>query len=274
MKNQSPGVLLGQALKRMVRNNPSYSLRAVAKKVGVSAPYLSRVLKGERPVPDARFLALTDALGMDDSSKRRLREAMLRERVKGRRETTSFLKEVLSEGKRATSTLNSYAEGGANEHSLLEPWFKVALLDLITCANFQPDAEWIAKRLGIHAAEAKRGFHQLAEAGMIAEKDGRWIKAESKMRFPTRRSMPSVRRYHRRMMEKAIHLLESRTSDKDFAERMITGISFAVNPKRLPKARERLLEMLYEIAEILTQGECTEVFQLNAQLFALTKMEE
>lgn len=48
----------------------------------------------------------------------------------------------------------------------------------------------------------------------------------------------------------------------------ITAISFVANPEHLAKAKQRLTEALHEIAEILTEGNCTEVYGLNAQLFS------
>jgi uncharacterized protein (TIGR02147 family) len=272
MSRPTPGKLLEQALKRAIRNSPSYSMRALARKIGVSAPYLSRMLKGEKPIPDSRFKSLVRVLEMDETAQRRLKIAMLREEVQGKREIAAFLEKLLTNGgKSAHSAVDGYTEGSLAEQSLLEPFFKVAMLDLVTCADFVADAKWIADRLGIRVEEAKLAFEQLAAAGLIAEQEGKWIKVELKLRFPATRSRSGIRRYHQNMMLKALEVLTTQTSDEEFLRRMIIGVSFAANPAHLPQARERLNEMLYELTEILTEGECTEIYQLNAQLFPLTK---
>jgi hypothetical protein len=51
---------------------------------------------------------------------------------------------------------------------------------------------------------------------------------------------------------------------------LITGLTFAGNPANFERAQRHLHQALYESAEILTAGPCTEVYQLNAQLFLLT----
>lgn len=50
----SPAVILQRALKRKIERkierNPSYSMRALARDLGLSAPYLSRVLQRRQSV--------------------------------------------------------------------------------------------------------------------------------------------------------------------------------------------------------------------------------
>ena len=76
------------------------------------------------------------------------------------------------------------------------------------------------------------------------------------------------------MIAKALQVLLGETDDVSFSRRMITAISFAANPQRLKQGRERLMELIYEIADIMTEGDCTEVYQLNVQFFPLTKQSE
>jgi hypothetical protein len=56
---------------------------------------------------------------------------------------------------------------------------------------------------------------------------------------------------------------------ESFERRLITGISIAANPENLDRARDILLAALHEVASVLSEGECTELYHLNAQLFSV-----
>ena len=43
-----------------------------------------------------------------------------------------------------------------------------------------------------------------------------------------------------------------------------------MNPANLEKAKKKILEFQKELAELITEGDCTEVYQMNVQLFSLT----
>ena len=60
------------------------------------------------------------------------------------------------------------------------------------------------------------------------------------------------------------------TDDQAFKRRLITSVSFSMNPEKLTKGKERIMELIYEIADILSEGACTEIYQLNVQLYPLT----
>lgn len=73
------------------------------------------------------------------------------------------------------------------------------------------------------------------------------------------------------MIQKAAAGLENVPSEAEFAERLVSGISFAGDPKLLPEAKVVIEEALYKAAAILADGDCTEVFQLNLQLFKVSR---
>jgi len=136
--------------------------------------------------------------------------------------------------------------------------------------NFKPDVGWIAKRLGITVHQAKDGIATLSRTGFLKTDGSRWEKNKERLRFPTVASHPSVRKFHSQMISKAARHLNHATSKEDFARRLITGLTIAVNPEQIEAARAIIHKALYDVAEILTQGACTEVYQMNLQLFPLT----
>ena len=264
--------LLNRALARQKRRNPRYSVRALARDLKLSPTYVRDLLMGKKNLPESRFQSVTKALGMDPLAMQALREAMLHETLKKKTESRVSLENILEKKNTPGKTHLSlnYTEGTLSEFSLLGPWYRMVILDWVTCDNFDPDPQVMSRRLKISAHLAERALVELAKAGFIEMRNGKWHKRHQKIHFPTTRSKPSVRNYHKTMIEKAVKVLENETSDIAFQKRLITSVSIAANPKNLEKARLRLAEALLEITDILIEGECTEVYQLNAQLFPLT----
>jgi len=266
-----PHELLQKALDRQVRRNPSYSLRALARSLQISPSFLSGVFRGKKPIPEKRVDELARALAMDEAAQGLLKEAIVFGSLTKNQTTLDALGELWSKKSIRSARLARYHEGTIGEFSALSPWYRLALADLVTCIDFNPDPLWIAGRLGITPAQAEGAMQALRTEGIIKERNGKFLKVASRIRFPTVRSHPAIREYHKSMIEKALRILLGETSDEAFQARLISSVGFAANPKNLPKARRRLQEALYEVAEILAQGECTQVYQLNAQMFPLTR---
>ena len=89
------------------------------------------------------------------------------------------------------------------------------------------------------------------------------------MRFPTVKSLPKIRAYHKKMIQKAVHELDKKIDEKSFQKRLISGMCIAANPEKITQAKQILQAALHEVASVLSEGNCTELYHLNAQLFSL-----
>jgi uncharacterized protein (TIGR02147 family) len=159
----------------------------------------------------------------------------------------------------------------ARDFSLNDQWYYSALLDLTTCSNFRSEPEWIAKRLGISQKEVLKAIELLQKAGLLKIEAGQFRKTEEHLVVPTVVSREKIRRYHKMMSLKAIETMEKNISLEDFQRRLIKGSTIAVNPKQLEKAKIIINNALNEVIHTLTQGECTEIYHFNLQLFPLLK---
>jgi uncharacterized protein (TIGR02147 family) len=263
------------------RSNPLYSIRALARDLELSASYVSRILKGEKPFPARRFQQISKALGLDDIGQRLLAQAVLEEKAstQAQRMGSAALRSSQSLGtptgkiSRASKKPNfvEYEDLPHVARSLLESPCALALLDLVTCRDFQANESWIAQRLGSTSAQVRVALKLLFDLDLLNESNGTWVKKSKKMRLPTPASNRWVREYHKNSMKRAIDELEKKFSNADFEKRSIASISFAANMNNFNRAKQRLIEAMYEVAEILAEGDCGEVFQLNWQLFPLTQ---
>jgi hypothetical protein len=96
-------------------------------------------------------------------------------------------------------------------------------------------------------------------------------RTDMKIRFPTTKSHPSIRKFHQAMIKKAFEELK-KTEHVDFEQRLITGISVTGDPRKLAEAKDILNKALYKAAEVLLDSENpTQVYQMNVQMFRITK---
>jgi transcriptional regulator with XRE-family HTH domain len=267
--------ILAEHARTRARDARGLSLRAAARGLGISPSFLSEVLRGKKPIPPRRLGDFARFFGLDEAAERCLRKDVARQKM-----TQGLARHGLEASPGplpephalAPSPIDDYEDKGKATLALLEHWRYLAILDLATCADFSDDPAWMAARLGLGEAECAQALARLLALGFLRqEADGAYEKQTRLLRFAPRRSDPRVRALHAQMMQKALAELRLESSDEAFERRMISGITVAVNPRHFAQARTLLNETLHRVAEMLTEGECTEVYQLNCQLFPLTK---
>lgn len=237
--------------------NPAYSLRAFARDLSVSHAYVSQVMNGKKRISAHQARWLGETLGMRPAVVEKMVDAALAtEKPKlPPKETKRFIKASVDK-LRATGE-----------------WYHLAILDLIELSDFQPSLAWISKRLGITEKTAKAAVRRLERLGLLIRDSKGWRKGSEFLSFPTQRSHSCVRQLHRDLIGKALENLSS-GKKTDFDARLIAGAMIPCNPERLEEAKQRIHRFRREIIRFLSEGECRELYQLNVQLFPLTKAAE
>lgn len=265
-KIQRPYEILAKQLKHLQKQNRNYSLRSLARDLDLSVSFVSDIFKGKRPIPKSRILSFKRSLKMDEIKAKLFDQSLDQEIINKMPLLKNSFEQNLFK-----SSLADYTEITQKHFPILRHWYNVAIMDLVTCHDFDPDPAKIAVRLGIKNIEAKNAITLLESEGLIKFENGIWSKTSKQIRFPARFSTEAIRGIHSQLIKIALNKLLTETSPEKYQERLINGVMFAANPANLDKAKSRLNDALYEVAEILTEGECTEVYQLNCQLFPLSK---
>lgn len=255
---------------RKKSKNAAYSLRALARDIGRSPAYVSQIFSGKRRLTPDLFEKLTNALEMDELARREFSLSLVFDSELAPEMKSDLRSSIESKDHLGQEEYGRYQESDLSDFDILTNWYSIAILDLVSLKNFRPQTPWIAKRLKLSVPQVEYAVQNLFAKGFLVEEDGAWRKSKYKLRFSTKTSKESVRNYHRQMIEKSLQELLLKTAKEDFEKRLITGITIASNPRSLEKAKMRLNEMLFEIAAIFSEGPCTELYQLNAQLFSLT----
>jgi uncharacterized protein (TIGR02147 family) len=250
---------------RKIKNNPAYSMRAFARDMNWSPSFLSQVLSGKKHIPPARTHRISRVLDMDLEASDQLEKLIISQTLQNKGLDSG---RVNRQNKKSRFT--EFTPIKKNLSYLLRQWYNIVILDLTTCENFQPDPDWISKRLGISKSQSEKAIKTLLPEGLLTGTEKGFTKTNLKLRFPASENvLKDVREYHRQMILKALCTLQ-KTQSKDLQCRLINGITVATNPTQIRKAQSRLNEVMHEISDILGNGPCTEVYQLNVQLFSIT----
>lgn len=136
MADNSTLVSLQEVLALRVGKNPRYSLRSLAKQLGVSHPYLSRIISRKRKMSPA----------IQKKIEKRLRV------ITGRPDLRLEQKSKMFTPEEAKKFLH---------------WKYFAVLKLIEERGFVSGPAWIARRTGLSETETKDVLEKLKEIGMI-----------------------------------------------------------------------------------------------------------
>jgi uncharacterized protein (TIGR02147 family) len=262
-KNQKAHQILNKAFLAKKDKNPAYSQRALARDLGVSPVFVTKVLTGQKAAPSERFKEIFKVLDMDITLQSAFIKAAVLEAL-----PSPELRKMATEALLADSKIETYHREPARKFGFLKQWYNVPILCYLTSETNDSSPEAIARYFGITLKEVEQALTNMEKEGLVVSKNGAWMKPSSHTYFPTTKSHEDVREFHRQMIQKAFKELH-KTSQEDFDQRLITGFSIAVNPEHVNKAKSLIADLLAEVTHVLNDGECSEVYQCNVQLFPL-----
>ena len=240
--------------------DPQYSLRAFARDLGMPASKLSQNLRG------LCGISVTKAGGLADRIQMRAEERSLfltlvesrHARSRVAREQAGLLLSRMREQKLDVLSLEKFA--------VVRDWYHFAILELTTVRDFEPNAEWIARRLAITVSEATEAVRRLRALGLLSVSDTGWGKASTDLEFAGADSGSTVREHHRQVLTKAGAALDSVSPEG----REFGTLTFAVDRARLPEMKTLVQEFQRKINALDQGGPKDAVYALSIQLFPLT----
>lgn len=238
-------ILLGDLLNIQARN-PSYSLRAYSKRIGISHSALSEMISGKRPITIKAAQRILQGL---DKSPEQIHQII------------NYSNNSVSGGKFKSLDMDTY--------HLIADWYYFAILSLTETDGFKSSEVWIAKRLGISTKIAKEALQRLQNLGLI-ERDsktkeirptGEQFEAVSEV------AKPALKKASRQNIELALKALE----ETQFSERDFTAITLCFDPERINEAKDQIKKFRREFCKSMESKKKKEVYKLTVALFPLTK---
>lgn len=236
--------------------NPSFSLRAYAKKLDLSSGALSDILNGKRRVSRKVLKKLIERLGIDDEAKIQIMNQFERNQLDthlGKAPPSQFLRI------------------SADQFRSIADWYHYAILSLMNTDDFQSDHLWIADRLGISNQVAEQAVERLMRLGMISvDESGSFRRSAPNFETSDDVANISIRQAHMQNLE----LAQKSLDQHDVAIRDFSFFTMAVSAERLPRAKAMIRRFQEELAAEFSNGSKDEVYRLSTQLFPLTCMEK
>lgn len=253
-------LILKKHFDKKKRSQAGFSVRVLAKQLELSAPFVSRMLNGQKPVPFAVLLKMEKALDIDSEVFATIKKAhQIGESapVRGKAEIETEFKE--------------WDLADKSKFNVLRQWFYVPILEATKLKDYDGTAKQIADRLGLTLTTAEIAIREMVSVGLLQETDGRISKSQEKLRFASSKSLENIRRFHDQMMTRAQKELREATDEAEFQRRLITGITVTTTPEKIEAAKRKLGECLHEIANEMDVKDGTQIYQIAGQLFPLTK---
>lgn len=258
--------LLKDAFKRKALRKSGYSQRALARDLGVSAAFVTNILTGRKFPPRLLVSRLLDILEMDSIEKQEYAKKLTLEKEK-----SGQLSALLGATFQSSRAVRGARVNIAAARGFLSRWYNFAVLEIFSTPTASRGIEGIAKALGLKKHEVSDAVDILLREELITKTETGYKKANDHLYIPTAKSRVEMRNLHAQMIDKAKAELLTKTSEYDFSRRLITGFTFTCRPEDVEEMKNRLHQFLSQLTAEFSAGDCSQVYQINAQLFPLTK---
>lgn len=232
--------------------NKRYSLRKYAQDLGLQAPTLSHVIRGNRPLPWRYLKSVARSLKLEGSSYRQfMRSVNNRVLLTPRLSTVGF-----TEDHKLNDKLHA---------EILEDWEHYALLAYLDTKAKQ-DLQIIANRFDLPVSRVEKVLNNLAKAGLIVKKNNRLVSSKAALQTSEDIVSMTLRKAHLQEME-----LVKKKIDLDPLIRDISSITFPGNASKIKLAKRLIRDFRKKINFLMEDEKQEDVYMLAIQLVPLTK---
>lgn len=243
-------------LQRRQQDNPSYSLRAYARDVGMNPSSLSQVLKGKRPLPARDAETIAKRLKLNSVERTRFMESVLR--------TGTSLDQI------KIVEVDDRLILDETHYDVIAQWEHYAALELFDLTDFRVDRASIARRLKITPERTDEVVANLIRAKFIKQHpDGHFVRIQGDFKTTEDVSMAALRESHLETLEMAMQKLEVAVELRDFS-----SATYAIDPDKLGEVKTIIREFRMKMGALLASGEKKEIYQLGIQFFPLTELQQ
>lgn len=246
--------------------NPSYSLRAFSRDLGISASRISEILNRKRGLSVTNASQIADRLGMHRQEKeifillvesQHARSASLKQRAQKKIESLEAQKEVF--------VLQ------ADLFSLVSEWYHNAILELLEVEGAKHSSDWIAGKLGITVVQTENALDRLERVGLVEKKNGKYIPVHQFSSSYSNLPSKAFRIYHEQILEKAKQAIWS----QETSERVLLSTTAAIDSRDLKAVEKRLRKFSRTLtAGLKRKPKKDKVYCLSIQFFGLDQKEK
>lgn len=243
----SPADWLRAELTERQATNPSYSMRALARKIGLTSGHLSLLLSKKRSLTTALGDKIAERLAYSEDRRQRFLSLIEASRARARSHVVSL------EDTRFTS---------------LASWHHFAILSLARTAGFRPDDAWVAARLGIEQSVAAEGLAHLRSLGLLEPPKDDIPPVPGPVMAVDRTWSAPVREHLTQSIDRTTSVL---AAPSDGRHQCLLSLTLPLAKDAFEEATSRIQALRTSLAR-LSQGKTGhEVYVLNLQLQQVSK---
>jgi uncharacterized protein (TIGR02147 family) len=234
--------VLLETLFELKTKNSSYSLRAFARKIGVSPSLLSQFLAGKKKISTKLAEKIADRLMLDPTTRA---EVITKQTIAPR-----------------------WVHLGLDEFRLISEWQHFAILSLAETKDFKSSTKWIAARLGIAPTLVQKSVDCLVRMGFLTRSTkGRLIATGEQ--YHSSDGVPNVA--GRRALAEDLDIARRSLEEDSIERRDFTSLTIAIDERRIPEAKRLIREFRERFSDAMDTPHKNEVYKLCIQFMPLTK---
>jgi uncharacterized protein (TIGR02147 family) len=245
--------------------NPAFSYRFIARRVGINASTFVRIVQGRRNLTEKMIAPICGVfkLGKKESSYFELLVNL--DQARSANEKKLYFEKTVSFNKTSAMLLL------ADRYALFESWYYIAIRELLSHYRFRGDYEKLARLLAppISPKQAKRAIALLHRLGLIV-KDSHGCYRPTEKIVTTGENWRSIAIAN---FQKSTIALAGEGIERFLPEdRDISTLTVNLSEKGLGRVKEKIQAMRKEILEVENMDtERDRVFQVNFQIFPMSK---
>ena len=256
--------ILTEILSERKASNPSYSLRAFARDLGVSAPQLSNVMNGHRGLSPEVAKAISDMLSLDPRQKE-IFTSSLKAKFSPSKAERVVAKTKLED--LTTDVETKYLD--LDLFKVISNWYHFALIELIKISKKKTNPEsWFAEKLGIPEIEVSLSLGRLERLELI-QKISKGYQVNQDTVFAEKGApTEAVKHFHRQLLEKSIQAMAFQGPQ----ERYGYSAAMPIKVKSVDRAKNMIQKFRSDFAKEISDHEGgEEIYGLCLQFFRLTQ---
>ncbi len=246
------------------QKNPAYSLRAMARDIGLKAPHLSALTKGKKGISIQSAYKIAKNLNLDSKQTEYFCNLVQFETA-----TSPEFKESFYQKLRSQNEKFQMSDLSLDLFHVIADWYHIPILEMVGLENFKFTPENIGKRLGISNLQTEVAIERLMRLELL-EKDesGKFQKVHNNYLFKSKKSNDALQRFHKQMLVKASESIDT----QDPTERYFGTQTFSIDTSQIDEAKQILEEARQKIIALFEKGgKRNETYHLGLHLFRLTK---
>jgi uncharacterized protein (TIGR02147 family) len=247
------------------KENPHFSYRFIAGKIGTDSGTFARILSGKRNLDVNLAAAITRVLNHTEHEREYFETLVLFCQAKSPAEKNLYLEKLLRLRGTKVKTLDE------EQYEFFRKWYYVAIRELLNFYPYDGNAQKLAKTLrpAISSQEAKDAVKLLLEIGLVeTDASGKYRLTEKLLTTGDNIRSLFVHNLQASMAELGSRALISvRPQERDFS-----GLTLSLSPKGFEDIKEMLKTFRRDVLQRARKEEdVNAVYQINFQFFPLSQ---